>query len=107
MRVIARSTIRRYVDSLKSSVDRRAVDSALRAWFHEVRAATWRNSGELKASYRTASIIDSERVVFNIKGNDYRLVAAIDYESQILFIKWLGTHAEYDKIDVRTIQYDD
>ena len=54
-----------------------------------------------------ASIVGPDRVVFNIKGNAYRLVAAIDYRRGIVFIKWLGSHQEYDKIDVRTVQYDD
>lgn len=56
--------------------------------------------------YASASIIGAERVVFNIKGNAYRLVAAVDYQRAIVFIKWLGTHQEYDYIDVRTISYE-
>ncbi len=54
-----------------------------------------------------AGILGAERVVFNIKGNDYRLVTAINYRRKIVFIKWLGTHAAYDKIDARTVQYGD
>jgi mRNA interferase HigB len=57
--------------------------------------------------YGSASIVGAERVVFNIKGNDYRLVTAIDYRRGIVFIKWLGAHKDYDKIDARTVQYDD
>lgn len=56
--------------------------------------------------YASASIIGAERVVFNIKGNEYRLVAAVDYRRAIVFIKWIGTHKEYDNIDVRTISYE-
>lgn len=56
-------------------------------------------------SYANASIVGADRVVFNIKGNSYRLVTAIDYRRSIVFIKWIGTHREYDAIDVRTIQY--
>lgn len=56
--------------------------------------------------YASASIIGAERVVFNIKGNTYRLVAAVDYRRAIVFIKWIGTHKEYDNIDVRTISYE-
>ena len=56
-------------------------------------------------AYANASIVGNDRVVFNIKGNAYRLVAAIDYQRQIVFIKWLGTHAEYDRIDVKTVKY--
>jgi len=61
----------------------------------------------LKKQVRSASVLTSERVVFNIKGNDYRLIAAINYEYQILFVKWLGTHEEYDKIDAREVNYDE
>jgi mRNA interferase HigB len=61
----------------------------------------------LKAAYRNASIAGNDRVVFNIKGNDYRLVVAIDYGRQIVFVKWFGTHAAYDLIDVRTVSYGD
>jgi mRNA-degrading endonuclease HigB of HigAB toxin-antitoxin module len=67
--------------------------------------AKWKNSSDVKASYASASIIGADRVVFNIKGNAYRLVAAVDYGRAIVFIKWLGTHKEYDAVDVRTIQY--
>jgi mRNA interferase HigB len=76
-------------------------------WYSEVESAEWSSPGEVKRAYANASIIGSERVVFNIKGNSYRLVAAIDYRRQVLFIKWLGSHADYDHIDVRTIKYGD
>ena len=56
-------------------------------------------------AYANASIVGPDRVVFNIKGNDYRLVVAINYRRQIVFIKWLGAHADYDKIDVKTVTY--
>jgi len=78
----------------------------LDAWFHEAERAIWQNSADIKRSYATASIVSADRVVFNIKGNDYRLVAAIDYASQIVFVKWIGSHAEYDRIDARTVRYD-
>ena len=64
-------------------------------------------SVEVKKCYATASIVSSDRVVFNIKGNDNRLVASIDYWRQILFIKWVGAHREYDRIDARTVNYGD
>ena len=60
----------------------------------------------MKRLYRTASIITAERVVFNIKGNDYRLVAAIDYEKSIVWIKWVGAHADYERIDVKEVEHD-
>ncbi|MGO9449722.1 MAG: type II toxin-antitoxin system HigB family toxin [Candidatus Binataceae bacterium] len=62
---------------------------------------------EVRQSYATASIVSGDRVVFNIKGNDYRLITAIDYGRQTVFIKWIGTHRDYDKIDARTVQYGD
>ena len=79
--------------------------SALDSWFHEVRKAAWKNSSEIKASYAHASIVGADRVVFNLKGNAYRLVVAIDYKRGIVFIKWVGAQKEYDAIDVRTVQY--
>jgi len=95
----------RFVEKLEGHKDQRAVKAALDSWFHEVKRAEWKNSSDVKASYASASIVGAERVVFNIKGNAYRLVAAVDYRRAIVFIKWLGTHKEYDSIDVRTIQY--
>jgi len=56
-------------------------------------------------AYANTSIVGSDRVVFNIKGNSYRLVVAVNYEHQVVFIKWIGSHAEYDKIDVKTVRY--
>jgi mRNA interferase HigB len=81
------------------------VKSALDSWFHEVTKAEWKNSAEVTKMYATASIVSVERVVFNIKGNDYRLVTAVDYRRRVVFIKWLGTHAEYGKIDIKTVKY--
>ena len=106
VRVIARWTLTQYVANCAASGDRKVLDSKLRAWFALVEHASWRTSAELKDDVSSASIISSERVVFNIKGNDYRLIVAIDYAYQILLIKWLGTHAEYDRIDALTIDYE-
>ena len=105
MRIIARSTLIGFVTKLEGHKDQNALKSSLNAWFHEVRRAEWKNSADIKASYAHASIVGADRVVFNIRGNNYRLITAIDYRRSIVFIKWLGTHKEYDKIDVRTIQY--
>ncbi|MHB1958620.1 MAG: type II toxin-antitoxin system HigB family toxin [Acidobacteriaceae bacterium] len=105
MRIIARNTLTRFIEKLEGHKDRRAIKTALDSWFHEVRRAEWKNSSDVKMSYANASIVGSERIVFNIKGNAYRLVAAVDYRRGIVFIKWLGTHEEYDSIDVRTINY--
>lgn len=85
---------------------RTGVKKHLDAWYAEVEKASWKNTGELKAQFRSASIISGERVVFNIKGNDYRLVVAINYHYQILLIIWLGTHKEYDKIDATKVAFE-
>lgn len=78
----------------------------LKAWAYETKYSTWGNANELKSKYGNASIISSKRVVFNIKGNDYRLIADIEYRLGIVFIVWFGTHAEYDKIDAKTVSYE-
>ena len=105
MRIIARRTLARFLDRLQGHKDHRGLKAALDSWFQEVRKAEWRNSSDVKTSYAHASIVGTDRVVFNIKGNSYRLVVAVNYRRAIVFIKWLGTHKEYDAIDVRTVQY--
>ena len=106
MRIIARRTLTRFVAEHAGHKDQRALKAALDAWFDEVRRARWATPADVKRDYRTASIISTDRVVFNIKGNDYRLVIAIDYEKRIVWIKWLGSHADYDRIDVRTVAHE-
>jgi mRNA interferase HigB len=107
MRVIARKTLRRFIGTLAGHKDQRAVKSALDSWFHEVLGAEWKSPADVLRAYANASIVGSERVVFNIKGNSYRLVVAINYEHQIVFVKWIGSHAAYDKINVKTVNYGD
>ena len=82
-----------------------APKAALDAWFDEVRKARWSSAADIKRSYATASIVSAQRIVFNIKGNDYRLAVAVDFEKNIVWIKWIGTHKDYDKIDVKKVQY--
>jgi mRNA interferase HigB len=106
VRIIARKTLRDFVESLRGGKDQKAVKSALDAWFYEVQDANWKAPTDVTRSYANASIV-GDRVVFNIKGNSYRLVVAVDYRRQIVFIKWLGPHAAYDKIDVKTVKYGD
>ncbi len=106
VRIIARSKLTRFVIDMAGRREQRAVKAALDAWFHEVDKADWTSSAQVKKSYANASIVSSDRAVFNIKGNDYRLITAIDYKRKIVFIKWLGTHAAYDKIDARTVRYE-
>ena len=105
MRVIARSTLSRFVETLGGRKDKNGVKTALDAWCCEVESAARRSSQDVKRAFASASIVDSDRVVFNIKGNSCRLVVTIDYQRQIVFVKWLGSHREYDKIDARTVQY--
>ena len=83
------------------------VKAHLDSWYEAAAQAQWKNSAEVKAQYASASILNAERVVFNIKGNDYRLIVAIDYHYKILLIKWRGTHKEYDKIDALKVNYDE
>jgi mRNA interferase HigB len=107
MQIIARRTLREFVESLAGHKDQSAVKAALNAWFDEVKNARWSSTAEVKRSYATASIVTAERVVFNVKGNAYRLITAIDFEKSILWIKWIGTHKDYDRIDVTEIKYGD
>ena len=107
MRIVARSTLVRFVETLAGRKDHAAVKAAVEAWFAEVRRAQWRRAADVKRAFRHASIVDARRVVFNIKGNSYCLVADLDYGRQTVFIKWLGSHKEYDRIDVRSVQYGD
>lgn len=64
------------------------------------------STADVKRLYASASIVSADRIVFNIKGNDYRLVAAVDFEKGIVWIKWLGTHRDYDRIDARAVGFD-
>lgn len=105
MRVIARRTLRAYVEQRAGHGDQQALKAALDAWFNAVQHATWSSSADVKRLYATASIISADRVVFNVKGNSYRWVVAVDFEKHILWIKWIGTHAEYDQIDVREVEH--
>ncbi len=75
----------------------------LRAWYAIASRADWRSPADVKADYRSASFVANNRVVFNIKGNDFRLVAAMRYTSGLLYVRFVGTHAEYDRIDVNQV----
>jgi mRNA interferase HigB len=104
--VIARGTLNLFVRNRVEKSAQAVVKGHLDAWFAEAARARWKNSAELKRQFATASVVSSERVVFNIKGNDYRLVTAISYQFQIVLIVWIGTHREYDRINVERIRYD-
>ena len=99
MRIIAFRTLRAFFEKPEYSDS----EVSLRAWYHDAKAAEWKNSNELKQQFKNASIVGNGKVVFNIKGNDYRLVVAIDDEFQVIFIRFIGTHKQYDKIDAKII----
>ncbi len=105
MRIIARRTLREFVEGLAGRKDQPAVKAALDAWFDEVSKAVWTHSADVKRLYATASIVSADRIVFNIKGNDYRLVVSVDFEKSIVWIKWIGTHKAYDRIDVTEVEH--
>ena len=92
MRIIAVKTLKSFWEEHPDA------ESPLRAWYTEARRANWRNPQDIKAAYRTASIPRNNRVVFNVKGNTCQLVVAIKHEFQVAYIRFIGTHAEYDKI---------
>ncbi len=98
MRVIAVATLRAF---WKSHPD---AEQGLKAWYQEATNAAWTQPADVKAQFRNASVLKNRRVVFNIKGNDYRLVVAVAYKLQVVYVKFVGTHAEYDAIDAQTIE---
>jgi len=100
MRIIAISTLRKYW------IKNKLAEQPLKSWIQEAENLIWKNSAQLRSKYKNASIINSKRVVFKIIGNDYRLVVDIEYRLKIIFIVWVGTHSDYDKVDVKTISYD-
>ena len=101
VRIISRKTLQR------AWVRYRDTENPLKAWFKEAEAANWTSPDDVRRQYRTASVVGNERVVFNIKGNSYKLVVALNYAAKTVFIKSFGTHAEYDRIDVTEVQHDD
>ena len=102
MRIIKESTLTQLC--LKSKYQK--ASESIKAWIFEVRYSEWNNANELKSKYSHASILSSKRVVFNIKGNDYRLIVDIEYKLKLVFVVWFGTHKEYDKIDAKTVKYE-
>ncbi len=79
-------------------------EQPLRVWFELTSKALWRQPADIKAQLRSASILKNSRVVFNIKGNDYRVVAGLAYNTGLVFVKFIGTHKAYDAIDAETIE---
>lgn len=100
MRVVAVSTLKAFWSHHPDA------EQLLKAWYEEASNASWNQPADIKNQYRSASVLKNRRVVFNIKGNDYRLVVAIAYKLQIVYVKFVGTHKEYDVIDAETVEMD-
>ncbi len=97
MRVIAVGTLREFWKKHPQA------EVPLRSWYAEASRAEWKSPAAIKAVHRNASFLANNRVVFNIKGNDYRLVVAVHYNTRIMFIRFVGTHAEYDALDAEEV----
>jgi len=97
VRIIAKRTLRAYWSKRKDC------EQQLKAWYKEAEEARWKKANDIKRDYPSASIIPDNRVVFNIKGNQYRLVVRINYDYGIVWIRFIGTHGEYDKINATKI----
>jgi mRNA interferase HigB len=100
VRVISKQTLRQFWEGSSGRSDARR---ALEAWHREARRAAWRSPQEIKRRYATANVLKGGRVVFNICGNRYRLVVRINFGQQIAYVRFVGTHAEYDAIDAETV----
>lgn len=97
MRVIAKSTLRDYW------IKHKDCEEQLKSWNNEAEKSYWISPNEIKSDYPSASILHDNRIVFNIKGNLYRLIVKINYKYGIIWIRFIGTHGEYDKIDAEKI----
>jgi mRNA interferase HigB len=97
MRIYSKSTLR---DFWEKHAD---AEQPLKTWYAATKAAVWNSPAVVKQRYPDASILRNNRVVFNIKGNDYRLVAAVHYDIQRVFVRFVGTHKDYDRIDAETV----
>lgn len=97
MRVIAKRTLRDFWEKHADS------EQQLKAWYNEAEQSDWKSPNDIKKDYPSASILEDNRVVFNIKGNNYRLIVRINYKYGVVWIRFIGTHAEYDKVDATKI----
>ncbi|GHB76549.1 type II toxin-antitoxin system HigB family toxin [Persicitalea jodogahamensis] len=97
MKVIAKRTLREFWEKHNDC------EQQLKSWYRETEKTEWANLNQLKSEYPSASILKDNRIVFNIKGNHYRLIVKFSFEYQLCWIRFIGTHAEYDKIDANTI----
>ena len=99
MRIIAVRTLKEYWEQFPDS------GRPLQYWYKDVAAAEWDSTNDLKSQFGSASVLTGKRVIFNIHGNTYRLIVDIEYRLKIVFIVWLGTHTEYDRINAKEISY--
>jgi len=97
VRIISRKTLREFWEIHPDAAQ------SLQAWYHDVKHASWKSPADIKAIYRNASFVAKNRVVFNIKGNKYRLVAAVQYDFGIVFIRFIGAHKDYDAISAGSV----
>lgn len=97
LRVIAKKILREFWERHNDC------EQQLKSWYQEASNAEWTNPNEIKSEYPSASIIGKDRVIFNIKGNSYRLIVRINFDYQMLWIRFIGTHAEYDKVNAKTV----
>ncbi|PWB27421.1 addiction module toxin RelE [Stenotrophomonas sp. SPM] len=98
MKIFSLSTLRRYWEKFPEC------EQALKAWHDEVRRAVWASPHDIRDRFASASFVGSTRVVFNIKGNSHCLVVDVSYQRQMVYIKFIGRHADYDRVDVSTVE---
>lgn len=97
MRIISRKTLKDFWEQHPDA------EQPLQAWYADVKRYRWKSPPEIRSIYRNASFVANNRVVFNIKGNTYRVVVAVQYQFGIVYIRFVGTHQEYDRIDASTV----
>lgn len=97
MRIIAKKILREFWEKHSDC------EQQLKAWYKEANKAEWKNPNEIKLEYPSASILNDNRICFNIKGNNYRLIVRINYDYQMVWIRFIGIHSDYDKIDANKI----
>jgi len=97
VRVIAKKTLREFWEKHSDC------EQQLKAWYQETSKAEWASHNEIKSEFPSASIIGNDRVVFNIKGNKYRLIVKLNFDYQMVWIRFIGTHAEYDRVNAKKI----
>ena len=97
MRVLSRKSLRQFWEKHPDA------RQPLQSWYTDVKHANWKRPSDIKTTYQIASFISNNRIVFNIKGNKYRIIVVVEYRFGMVFIRFVGTHAEYDRIDPETI----